>query len=131
MKKFLVYSLMMVVFATVMSCDKENNGGKVSEKTIIGKWINVDGEGSFEFKKDGTVIHDRLYTTHTTLTGTYTVTKIEELDYGIFFTLDTDYNESYIGLYLSYSKNPERLGIAGIRDDVNYSHLQLGSFLKQ
>ena len=121
----------MVALATIFtSCSKDDNS-KVSESTLIGVWINVDGEGSFEFKKDGTVIHDRLYTTHTTLTGTYTVTKIEELDYGTFFTLDTDYNDNYIGLYLSYSKNPERLVIAGIRDDNNYPHLQLGSFIKQ
>jgi hypothetical protein len=131
MKKILIYSLMMVALATIFtSCSKDDNS-KVSESTLIGVWINVDGEGSFEFKKDGTVIHDRLYTTHTTLTGTYTVTKIEELDYGTFFTLDTDYNDNYIGLYLSYSKNPERLVIAGIRDDDNYSHLQLGSFIKE
>ena len=112
------------------SCSEDDDDNNVSENVIIGKWISTsDDGGSFEFKNDGTLIHERK--SGSKLTGSYKVEKVEKKDYGTFFTIETDYNDSYIGLYLSYMKNPEMLDIAGLRNDINLPNLLLGSYKRQ
>ena len=132
MKKILLFNLMMVVIAATVSfgftsCSEDDNSN-VSESVLIGKWVHTNDEGTFEFKKDGTLIHERR--NGSKLTGIYEVIKIDE-EYGTFFTVYTDYNDSYIGLYISYSKSPERLEISGLRDDSNLSHVLFGSYKRQ
>ena len=104
MKRDLFYSLIFVVITTIIicitSCSDDDN--KTSESIFIGKWINVDNEGFFEFKKDGTLIHERKGGSK--LTGIYKLIKVDE-EYGTFFTLETDYNDNYIQYVIVYRTN--------------------------